>query len=107
GLQGRQDRARSYQAGRAAGWRVNASTMPVDHTPMLPTHGPRSLANADWLKAPACQAVFEALEKGGYEARAVGGAVRNGLLGEPVDDVDIATTALPEEVIRLARAADL
>ena len=35
----------------------------------------------------------------------VGGAVRNALLGEPVGDIDIATTALPEEVIRRAAAA--
>ena len=32
----------------------------------------------------------------------VGGAVRNALLGEPIGDIDIATTALPEEVIRRA-----
>ena len=28
----------------------------------------------------------------------VGGAVRNALLGEPVGEIDIATTALPDEV---------
>ena len=35
----------------------------------------------------------------------VGGAVRNALLGEPIGDIDIATTALPEEVMRRAKAA--
>ena len=45
------------------------------------------------------------LDRDGEEARVVGGAVRNALLGEPVGDVDIATTALPEEVIRRAEAA--
>ena len=35
----------------------------------------------------------------------VGGAVRNALLGEPLGDIDIATTALPEEVIRRVQAA--
>ena len=36
----------------------------------------------------------------------VGGAVRNALLGIPApSDVDIATTALPDEVIRRAAAA--
>jgi len=57
--------------------------------------------------APACQAVFEAIERGGYEARAVGGAVRNALMGEPVHEVDLATTGRPEEVVRLARDAGL
>ncbi len=35
----------------------------------------------------------------------VGGAVRNALLGEPVGEVDIATTAVPQEVVRRAEAA--
>ena len=35
----------------------------------------------------------------------VGGAVRNALLGEPISEFDIATTAVPEEVIRRAAAA--
>jgi tRNA nucleotidyltransferase/poly(A) polymerase len=51
--------------------------------------------------------VFAMLAAGGHEARAVGGAVRNALLGMPVSDVDIATTARPEEVIRLASAAGM
>jgi tRNA nucleotidyltransferase/poly(A) polymerase len=39
--------------------------------------------------------------------RAVGGAVRNALVGRPVADVDIATDARPEEVTRAAEAAGL
>ena len=35
----------------------------------------------------------------------VGGAVRNALIGEPPGDVDVATTALPDEVIRRVEAA--
>ena len=35
----------------------------------------------------------------------VGGAVRNALLGEPHGDIDIATTALPDEVMRRVEAA--
>ena len=34
-----------------------------------------------------------------HRALVVGGAVRNALLGEPVDDIDIATDARPEQVI--------
>ena len=69
--------------------------------------GPPRLKGAEWLERPATQAVFTALRAGGYEGRAVGGAVRNALLGTPVKDTDIATTALPEEVMRLATAAGL
>ena len=36
----------------------------------------------------------------GLDAYVVGGAVRNALLKLPVADIDIATTALPAEVIR-------
>ncbi len=35
----------------------------------------------------------------------VGGAVRNALLGEPIGDIDLATTAVPDEVIRRVSAA--
>lgn len=61
----------------------------------------------DWIRAPATQAVFDALEAGGFRAFFVGGCVRNALLGQPVTDIDISTDAVPEEVIRLAKAAGL
>jgi poly(A) polymerase len=51
--------------------------------------------------------VFAALTDRGFAARAVGGAVRDALMGRPVADVDIATNALPEEVMRAAMAAGL
>ena len=41
-------------------------------------------------------AVLEILDRDGEEARVVGGAVRNALLGVPAGDVDIATTAVPD-----------
>jgi len=65
------------------------------------------LVSADWLARPATQAVFAALAAQGHAARAVGGAVRNALLGRPVVDVDIATTAKPDDVIAAAGAAGL
>lgn len=68
---------------------------------------PPSLAGAAWLEAPACQAVFNAILAGGFDARAVGGATRNALLGEAIHDIDIATTAPPQDVVRLARASGL
>jgi tRNA nucleotidyltransferase (CCA-adding enzyme) len=42
-----------------------------------------------------------ALENAGYETWCVGGALRDRLLGHPADDVDLATAAVPEEVLRL------
>jgi len=68
------------------------------------TQKPRRLA-AEWLNAAPLRELLAALDSGGEEARVVGGAVRNALLGLPVGDVDIATTALPEEVKRRAEAA--
>lgn len=59
---------------------------------------------ADWLADPAFRAVLAAL---GAPAWAVGGCVRNTLLGAPVADIDIATALRPEEVTRRLEAAGL
>lgn len=42
--------------------------------------------------------VLEKLEEAGYQAYFVGGAVRDLLLNRPTNDIDIATSALPQEV---------
>ena len=60
-----------------------------------------------WIEDPAAQAVCAALMAGGHQALFVGGCVRNNLLGMPVQDVDIATDATPDQVMDLARAAKL
>jgi poly(A) polymerase len=65
----------------------------------------RVLDDARWLKSGATARALELLDGDGEEARVVGGAVRNALLKVPTGDIDIATTALPNEVIRRARAA--
>jgi len=61
--------------------------------------------DAEWLREAPLRDVLAALDGAGEEARVVGGAVRNALLGEPHGDVDIATTALPDEVIGRIEAA--
>jgi tRNA nucleotidyltransferase/poly(A) polymerase len=71
------------------------------------TAAPPSLENAEWLKRPETRRVFAALSGDGVETRAVGGAVRNTLLGEPVKEIDLATTARPEQVMALAKKAGL
>jgi poly(A) polymerase len=68
---------------------------------------PASLSGAAWLEREETQAIFRALQAAGYEARVVGGAVRNALLGAPVSDVDIATPAKPDAVIEACNAAGL
>lgn len=45
--------------------------------------------------------ILERLESDGFEAYLVGGYVRDKVLGKPVKDIDIATSALPEDVMRL------
>lgn len=60
---------------------------------------------ADWLKTKPLQALFKALNRDGGEVRVVGGAVRNTLLGTEVSDVDLATTHVPDETVRLATEA--
>ncbi|WP_238941315.1 CCA tRNA nucleotidyltransferase [Jannaschia sp. Os4] len=47
------------------------------------------------------------LEDGGHAAHAVGGCVRDALLGVPVHDIDLTTDARPERVIALAETAGL
>jgi len=60
-----------------------------------------------WLDSADTQAVLGLLEEAGHQAYAVGGCVRNALMGLPVADVDIATDARPERVMALAEAAGL
>lgn len=62
------------------------------------------LGHAEWLREGALARLLVVLDRDGEEARVVGGAVRNALLGEPIGDIDVATTALPDEVIRRAQA---
>jgi poly(A) polymerase len=69
-------------------------------------NGPRVL-NAPWLSSGPTSRVLQLLNDDGEEARVVGGAVRNALLGIPIGDIDIATTALPDQVIRRAKAAGI
>ena len=68
---------------------------------------PPSLKDAEWLKRPETGRVLAALAAPRVETRAVGGAVRDTLLGLNVTEIDLATTALPEEVMTLARKAGL
>lgn len=63
------------------------------------------LREAAWLKDGAVAGLLAVLDRDGEEARVVGGAVRNELLRQPVAEIDVATTAVPQEVIRRVEAA--
>ncbi|MBO3761038.1 CCA tRNA nucleotidyltransferase [Ciceribacter sp. L1K22] len=62
-----------------------------------------NLSAEPWFNDPAVRRVLELLNRDGGEGRIVGGAVRNSLMGLPVSDIDIATTLVPEEVVRRAK----
>ncbi|EJF89209.1 CCA tRNA nucleotidyltransferase [Bartonella tamiae] len=57
-------------------------------------------SNIEWLNDKTVQKVLYCLSKNDEEARIVGGAVRNHLLGHPIKDIDIATTCKPDEIIK-------
>jgi poly(A) polymerase len=63
------------------------------------------LKDAAWPRQGALAQLLAVLNDGGEETRVVGGAVRNALLGDPIGEIDLATTAVPNEVVRRATAA--
>ena len=69
-------------------------------TPKLPR-----LDDAAWLHEPRLQQVMAAILNAGEDVRVAGGAVRNALLGVAINDVDLATTMLPRDVMRVCKAA--
>jgi len=68
-----------------------------------------TLADQTWLTSPATRAVIAALEAEGGEGcvRFVGGCVRNSLMGQGVDDIDLATRLKPEISMAALKAAGL
>jgi poly(A) polymerase len=67
----------------------------------------RPLDLQPWLTAPASRAVLAALAAERATPRFVGGCVRDGLLGQPSTDLDIAIDQRPEDNGRLLRAAGI
>ncbi len=59
--------------------------------------------NAPWLALPALQQLFDLFEKEGASLRLVGGSVRDGLLGLPVNDIDLAVDRDPLWVMALLK----
>lgn len=65
------------------------------------------LPAAEWRERPGLRRIVAALTTDGGAVKAVGGAVRDTLLGLPVADIDLATPLLPTEVTRRLQAADI
>lgn len=68
---------------------------------------PVALTDRTWLDQSATRNLSAALDRAGIDFRFVGGAVRDTLLGRRVADIDIATPALPDAVVRAVEAARL
>ncbi|MEJ2433981.1 MAG: CCA tRNA nucleotidyltransferase [Pseudolabrys sp.] len=65
----------------------------------------RKIDKAPWLGEGALPELLAVLDTQGEEARVVGGAVRNALLGLPAQEIDVATTAVPQEVVHRVQTA--
>ena len=61
--------------------------------------------NQAWLHEEATQKLFNTFLGKGYALYFVGGAVRNALMGRGSTDLDLATDALPQETVDIARDA--
>ena len=59
------------------------------------------------MTAAGLQKLFAAIAAAGGEARFVGGAVRDALLGRPVGDIDLAVNLSPEKVTASLNAAGI
>jgi poly(A) polymerase len=65
----------------------------------------RKLSGAAWLTSGGLPRLLAVLDCEGEEARVVGGAVRNALLDMPIAEIDVATTAVPDAVVKRVTAA--
>jgi poly(A) polymerase len=61
----------------------------------------------EWLDRPGIKRLLKALDAKDGHARFVGGAIRDFLLGEHPEDLDLATDHLPEEVIQRLQQAGI
>jgi poly(A) polymerase len=62
---------------------------------------------AKWRRRQGMMKLLDALGAGEGETRYVGGAVRDDLLGLPVNDVDLATRLRPDEVVERLQGAGI
>lgn len=65
------------------------------------------LDGPSFLDSAPLRRLLDVLDGNGEETRVVGGAVRNWLMNVPVTEVDLATTATPQDVMKRVAAAHL
>jgi len=63
--------------------------------------------NMTWLKSKPVNIIWKVLSSKGAKVYFVGGCVRDSVQARKIKDIDIATDALPSEVIELAKLANL
>ncbi len=68
---------------------------------------PHNLGPQEWLNAPDTRKLIAALTAQGSLVRFVGGCVRNAIIHQPVEDIDIATPDKPDTVVQLLESAGL
>ena len=96
-------RCRSATVTSGVSPRVSCATSTIGFTDDRPV---ARTIDAPWLSEGAGRDAARALlNRDGEEARVVGGAVRNGCSGFRSREIDVATTALPDEVMRRVEAA--
>ncbi len=64
-----------------------------------------ALKNQVWLQDQRLARLFDVVEAAGGQIRVAGGAVRNGLWGLAINDIDAATTLTPDVVLTVCKAA--
>lgn len=62
---------------------------------------------APLLTRPEAQEIITSLNQAGFETRFVGGCVRDALLHREIGDIDLATTATPEQVTSILAAKNI
>lgn len=66
-----------------------------------------ALPATEWTARADLAELFRAIDPKGDSARYVGGAVRDTLLGVPVNDIDVATKHEPDEILARLKAAGI
>jgi poly(A) polymerase len=76
---------------------------------VTPADAAARLADADWLHRPETQKLFMLLDGPAGRTRAVGGIVRDTILGvpRPETEIDLATELVPDKVMSRAAAAGI
>jgi len=64
-----------------------------------------NLKNRPWVRNRHVKKLFALFREAGFEARIVGGAVRNAILSRPVHEIDMAVNMPPEDVLSLGKNA--